>query len=244
MRETLVPPTNRLQAPIADLVAQCRTDWQALLQRWGASDAGRSLMRRIDERVGAGAVVFPAAVFRALECTPLSQTRVVIVGQDPYHGAGQAEGLAFSVAPGQRPPPSLANIFKELKRDLGQARPSSGSLALWAERGVLLLNSALTVEAARPASHAKLGWEALTDEIIISAARDVRPKVFMLWGAHAQSKLPLIAASGAIHAVLRCNHPSPLSALRAPAPFLGCGHFGQASRFIEARGGAFDWSLP
>jgi uracil-DNA glycosylase len=173
-------------------------------------------------------------VFRALALTPLSSVRVLILGQDPYHGAGQAEGLAFSVPAGQRLPPSLRNIVKELRRDLGLAPPSSGSLVAWARQGVLLLNTSLTVEEACPASHAKFGWQVLTDEIVFAVASHPRPKVFMLWGAHAQAKAPLAAAAGERHRVLQCNHPSPLSATRAPLPFVGCGHFGQARDFLRA----------
>ena len=155
---------------------------------------------------------------------------MVILGQDPYHGRGQAEGLAFSVAPGVRIPPSLRNIFKELLRDCGVASSpfaqTAGSLMQWAQSGVLLLNTCLTVEEAKPASHTGKGWEVLTDAIICSVSHLAQPIVFMLWGAHAQSKRPLIDTSR--HLVLMANHPSPLSAVRPPVPFMGCGHFSQA----------------
>jgi uracil-DNA glycosylase len=160
--------------------------------------------------------------------------RVVILGQDPYHGAGQAEGLAFSVSPGTRIPPSLRNIFKELQRDLGLPAPVKGSLVRWATQGVLLLNTCLTVEEGQPASHARHGWEALTDDLIQRCSDDSKPKVFLLWGAHAQAKAVLIDAER--HRVLRANHPSPLSARRGPLPFLGCGHFEEASRWLVAQG--------
>ena len=155
---------------------------------------------------------------------------VLMLGKDRSHGRAQAEGLAFSVAPGVAFPPSLRNIFKELQRDLGTPPPAfpqpGGSLVKWAEKGVLLLNTCLTVEEGQPASHAGKGWEVLTDAVIRQVSQDTAPAVFMLWGAHAQSKRALIDASR--HLVLTANHPSPLSALRPPAPFIGCGHFSQA----------------
>jgi uracil-DNA glycosylase len=157
----------------------------------------------------------------------------VILGQDPYHREGQAEGLAFSVPPGVALPPSLRNVFKELRRDLGLSPPTSGHLGAWADRGVLLLNTSLTVEDGAPGSHAKLGWQVLTDAIIATAAGDPVPKVFMLWGAHAQAKSALIEGAPTPHLVLRSNHPSPLAALRPPVPFIGCGHFGAAIRFLH-----------
>lgn len=227
-------PDNRLAEPIGRQVAAFQGDWAPLLQAWAGSDAGRRLIEQVDARWAAGATIFPAQVFRALALTPLSSVRVLILGQDPYHGAGQAEGLAFSVPAGQRLPPSLRNIVKELQRDLGLAPPPSGSLVAWARQGVLLLNTSLTVEEARPASHAKLGWQVLTDEIVSAVAAHARPKVFMLWGAHAQAKAPRVAAAGGQHQVLQCNHPSPLSATRPPWPFVGCGHFGQARDFLQA----------
>ncbi len=235
---------NRLTRPLDALLAADFGDWQPLLQRWRASAAGQALVSAVDERVAAGAKVYPAQVFRALALTPLSSVRVLILGQDPYHGPGQAEGLAFSVAPGQRLPPSLRNIFKELQRDLGLPLPNSGSLLPWAQQGVLLLNATLTVEDGLAGRHAKLGWQALTDDICIALAQDSKPKVFMLWGAHAQAKAPLLGLPGAPHAVLTCNHPSPLSALRPPSPFIGCGHFGQANAFLQRAGRpAVAWGL-
>ena len=194
-----------------------------------------------------GKRIFPSGkeIFGAFSHTPLDQVKVVILGQDPYHGEGQAEGLAFSVPRGQRIPPSLRNVFNELQRDLQVPRPTHGHLAAWARQGVLLLNTCLTVEAGRPASHAKRGWEALTDEIIKSLSGDDAPRVFMFWGAHAQAKgaWPQ-SAGGDRHAVLMANHPSPLSARRGPAPFLGCGHFGAANRFLVSNGQTpIDWSL-
>jgi len=237
---------NRLDRPLSSLLEAPFGDWQPLIDAWRHSAAGRELVRAVDERVAAGAVVYPAQVFRALELTPLAATKVVILGQDPYHGAGQAEGLAFSVPAGRRPPPSLRNIFKELQRDLGLPVPTSGSLVPWTRQGVLLLNPTLTVEDGRPASHARLGWQALTHAICNAVCADPQPKVFMLWGAHAQAwGLTFVAAAAARHLVLSCNHPSPLSATRPPKPFIGCGHFGEANRFLGAAGrGVVDWTLP
>ena len=195
-----------------------------------ASCAGIELLAFLRERLASQAVIFPPQPLRALALCPLESVRVVILGQDPYHGRGQAEGLAFSVASGVALPPSLHNIFKEIKRDLGTPPPAfpspGGSLVKWAENGVLLLNTCLTVEEGKPASHAKRGWEQLTDAIIKNVSDRQQNVVFMLWGAHAQGKRALIDASR--HKVLTANHPSPLSALRPPLPFIGCGHFSVA----------------
>ncbi len=235
---------NRLAAPLQAQLDCVSSDWQPLLQRWGKSESGQATLAAVDARVEAGATVYPAQVFRALEVTPLAATKVLILGQDPYHGPGQAEGLAFSVPAGQRVPPSLRNIFKELQRDLALAPQGSASLLPWAERGVLLLNTSLTVEDGQPASHAQLGWHALTDAICQFLWLDPSPKVFMLWGAHAQARLPQGQGVG-LHRVLQSNHPSPLSAARPPLPFIGCGHFSAANQFLTASGyGAIDWQLP
>ncbi len=239
---------SRLQQPLGSLLEAPHGDWQPLLEDWRQSAAGRALIAAVDRRVEDGAAVYPAEVFRALAATPLARTQVVILGQDPYHGPGQAEGLAFSVPAGQRIPPSLRNIFKELQRDLGQPPPASGSLAAWAARGVLLLNTSLTVEDGRAGSHARLGWDSLTDAVSRALWADAAPKVFMLWGAHAQARQavmqPLAGAAGARHCVLLSNHPSPLSALRPPQPFIGCGHFGRAREFLMASGRpGVDWGL-
>lgn len=213
--------------------------WQALVDDFFASAVGVKLQGFLRERLEAGAVIFPPQPLRALELTPPEQVRVVILGQDPYHGRGQAEGLAFSVAPGVPLPPSLRNIFKELQRDLGTPPPAfpqpGGSLVRWATHGVLLLNTCLTVEEGQAASHAGRGWEVLTDAVIRHVAAGDRPVVFMLWGSHAQSKRALIDADR--HRVLTANHPSPLSALRPPLPFIGCGHFGQARAWREQHAG-------
>lgn len=236
---------NRLQRPLARLLDDAALgDWAPLLAAWRESPEGRQLMAAVDARAVAGAVVYPTAVFRAFELTPMALTRVVILGQDPYHGPGQADGLAFSVAAGQRVPPSLRNIFQELTRDLALPPPASGSLVAWAARGVLLLNTALTVEQGQPASHSRYGWQALTDRVVQTLAAGPQPRVFLLWGAHAQARAPLIRSGSGRNLVLQCNHPSPLAAARPPLPFIGCAHFGQASRFLESTGaGALNWAL-
>lgn len=219
--------------------------WTPIVEAWRDSPAGRELEAYLAQRRAAGATIYPPEPYRALQLTPLEQVKVVILGQDPYHGPGQAEGLSFSVPRGlKKLPPSLRNIYKELQRDLGLAPPPHGHLVAWAERGVLLLNTSLTVEDGAPASHAKRGWEALTDALIRAAAADVAPKVFMLWGAHAQAKVALVAAAGPQHLILQSNHPSPLSATRPPLPFIGCGHFSRAAHWLAEQGRALDWRLP
>jgi len=215
-------------------------DWQAVVDAFLSSAPGQRLSAFVQDRLAAGATVYPPQPFRALELTPLSCVRVVILGQDPYHGPGQAEGLAFSVAPGVRLPPSLRNIFKERQRSLGVPIPASGSLAGWARDGVLLLNTSLTVEQGLPASHAGQGWEQLTDALLQAVAAQASPCVYMLWGAHAQAKSALISATAARYGrealTLAANHPSPLSANRPPVPFMGCGHFETARGWLAARG--------
>lgn len=235
---------NRLVEPLAEVLARAPADWAPLVQAWGASVAGQGLQRFIEARQAAGAVIYPAQVLQALALTPREQVRLVILGQDPYHGAGQAEGLAFSVPVGSKPPPSLRNILGEISRSLGVPHPASGHLGAWARQGVLLLNTCLTVEEGQAASHAGQGWEALTDALIQATARDAGRKVFLLWGAHAQAKAPLIeAAAPGRHLVLQCNHPSPLSARRPPLPFVGCGHFLAVRDHLQAMGlPAIDWS--
>ena len=219
-----------------------RLDWQTTVQDFMSSAAAQSLQEFLRKRVTDGAVIYPPDPLKALKLTALSEVKVVILGQDPYHGtdrgAVQAEGLAFSVAQGVKIPPSLRNIFKERQRDLGIPPASHGSLMSWAAQGILLLNTTLTVEDGLPASHAKRGWERLTDALIAQCAAKAQPVAFLLWGGHAQGKLALIAAHNQDrrHLVLCANHPSPLSALRPPAPFMGCGHFGQVRRFFAQHG--------
>ena len=237
-------PDNRLKGSLDELLSRADAGWRPTIEAWRRSEAGARLVRFVDGRRDEGAAIYPAEPLRALSLTPLSATRVVILGQDPYHGAGQAEGLAFSVPKGVRPPPSLRNIGKEVSRSTGQAM-RHGHLGAWALQGVLLLNAVLTVEEGRPASHAKQGWEALTDSLIGALAAHPWPKVFMLWGAFAQSKAALIerGAASAGHLVLQCNHPSPLSATRGEAPFIGCDHFRRAAEFTGRLGPPITWAL-
>ena len=195
----------------------------------------------------AGKHIFPprGMRLRALELTPLDRVKIVILGQDPYHGAGQAHGLAFSVRNGVKVPPSLVNIYKELESDLGHIAPSHGNLESWARQGVLLLNNVLTVEEAMAGSHQNLGWEAITDAVASAVAAKTEPCVFMLWGKPAQDKaarLPGLAAKNGPHLVLKAPHPSPLSAYRG---FLGCRHFSKANAFLAANGREpIDWAIP
>lgn len=236
---------NRLAEPLSALLERVPAGWRPIIDAWRNSADGNALLAHVETRREAGTTIYPARVFHALELTPRESVRVVILGQDPYHGPGQAEGLAFSVPAGEKLPPSLRNIVKELARDLGCTTPAHGHLGGWARQGVLLLNTSFTVEDGNPGSHARRGWEALSDAIVAAVAADPGDKVFMLWGAHAQAKSALIEAAGSgRHLVLQSNHPSPLSASRPPLPFLGCGHFGAANRFLQARGlPPIDWTL-
>lgn len=202
----------------------------------------RALKAFLVERKSAGAEVYPPGrlIFNALNSTPPSALRVVILGQDPYHGPGQAHGLCFSVRPGVRVPPSLVNIYKELRDDTGFRIPRHGCLQQWADNGVLLLNAVLTVERGRAGAHQGRGWEQFTDRVVEVVNRGQRPVVFMLWGSQAQRKGANIDRSR--HLVLTAPHPSPLSAHRG---FFGCKHFSQANRWLEEQGMApVDWSLP
>ncbi|MBL0845016.1 uracil-DNA glycosylase [Pseudomonas corrugata] len=194
------------------------------------------------QEYAAGKEIYPPAslIFNALNSTPLDKVKVVILGQDPYHGPGQAHGLCFSVQPGVPAPPSLVNIFKELKRDLNIDIPNHGYLQSWADQGVLLLNTTMTVERANANAHAGKGWQHFTDRVIEVVSAHQPHLVFLLWGAHAQSKQKLIDATK--HLVLTSVHPSPLSAYRG---FLGCGHFSRTNKFLEQHGEApIDWRLP
>ena len=220
-----------------------KKDWLPLLETFFTGPDGIRLIQFLQARLEAGAVIFPPTPFRALEITSIEETKVVIVGQDPYHGRGQAQGLAFHVSADCKIPPSLKNIHKELARDLNIVPPHSGELFGWAQQGVLLLNAVLTVEEGKPASHAKKGWETLTDRLLEAVARDHSPKIFMLWGNYAQSKDKLIESLGTNHLILKANHPSPLSAMRPPIPFIGCGHFSKANEWLRSHGQKMiDWS--
>lgn len=221
---------------------QLHESWKAPLLSEFSSDYMAALKSFLVAEKASGKAIYPKSSewFRALDLSPLDKVRVVILGQDPYHGPGQAHGLCFSVRPGVRPPPSLLNIFKELESDLGVPRPSHGFLEHWAEQGVLLLNSVLTVEMASAASHQGKGWERFTDAVVQLVNAKTDPVVFMLWGAYAQKKAAFVDTSR--HLVLKAAHPSPLSAHNG---FLGCRHFSQCNAFLAARGlPLIDWSLP
>ena len=194
------------------------------------------------QRKQQGATVFPPGpkIFNALDSAPFEQVRVVILGQDPYHGPGQAHGLCFSVPRGVAVPPSLRNIFAEIEIDLGIDRPSHGDLSTWARQGVLLLNAVLTVEQQQAGSHQGKGWERFTDRIVAELSKEREHLVFLLWGSHAQKKGQVIDASK--HLVLRAPHPSPLSAHRG---FFGCRHFSAANEYLQQHGvEPIDWRLP
>lgn len=187
-------------------------------------------------------VIYPDKhdIFNALHFTPYAQTKVVILGQDPYHGQGQAHGLSFSVKPGIMPPPSLKNIFKELKQDLGCSIPNNGYLVKWAQQGVLMLNAVLTVEQGAPNSHKNKGWETFTNRVISHLNERKEPVVFILWGKNAQEKQELITSPN--HYVLKSPHPSPYSANRG---FFGSSHFSKTNSFLKDKGySEIDWQIP
>lgn len=214
--------------------------WKARLGDYLLREDMQALSAFLRERVSSGARIFPPGtqIFAALDATPFEQVKVVILGQDPYHGAGQAHGLSFSVPPSVAIPPSLDNIYKELGRDLGLPRPAHGCLQRWAEQGVLLLNAVLTVEEGRPGAHQGKGWEGFTDAIVEALGREREHLVFMLWGSYAQKKGAAIDPQR--HRVLKAPHPSPLSAHRG---FLGCGHFSAANAYLQRHGIApIDWA--
>jgi len=216
--------------------------WLERLQRQFDEPYMGELKRFLLDEKQRGKSIFPKGAnwFRALNLTPLDQVRVVILGQDPYHGPGQAHGLCFSVPPDVRPPPSLVNIYKELASDLGIAPARHGFLEHWAQQGVLLLNSVLTVEMGRAASHRDRGWERFTDAVIREVNAKDEPVVFMLWGSYAQKKAAFVDTSK--HLFLKAPHPSPLSAHNG---FFGCRHFSKANAFLESRGApTIDWALP
>jgi uracil-DNA glycosylase len=218
------------------------TSWLEPLSSEFAAPYMAELKRFLQSEREAGKRIFPKGAnwFRALDLTPLDQVRVIILGQDPYHGEGQAHGLCFSVPNGVQPPPSLVNIFKELQSDLGIGRPGHGFLEHWAKQGVLLLNSVLTVQMGQAASHRERGWERFTDAVIRLVNARTDPVVFMLWGSYAQKKAAFVDQGR--HLVLKAPHPSPLS---AHSGFFGCRHFSQANAFLESHGQRpIDWALP
>lgn len=219
--------------------------WRPVLDPVLAAPEARRLGGWLRTEEAAGRTIYPPRGTRlaALDLTPLDEVKVVILGQDPYHGPGQAMGLCFAVPEGVRVPPSLVNIYKELESDLGLPPPRHGDLSAWARQGVLLLNNSLTVEAGRAGSHAGKGWETITDACVAAVAARSQPSVFILWGSHAQGKaarIPELAQSDR-HLVLRSPHPSPLSAHRG---FFGSRPFSRTNAFLEAQGrGAIDWRL-
>ncbi|KWR73442.1 MULTISPECIES: uracil-DNA glycosylase [Pseudomonas] len=216
--------------------------WKSALREEFDKPYMRELGEFLRKEKAAGKVIYPPGplIFNALNSTPLDKVKVVIIGQDPYHGPGQAHGLCFSVQPGVPAPPSLQNIYKELQRDLNVPIPSHGYLQHWAEQGVLLLNTSLTVEQARAGSHAQAGWQQFTDRVIEVVNERCDGVVFLLWGSHAQSKQKLIDPRK--HLILKSAHPSPLSAYRG---FLGNGHFSRTNKFLEQNGKTpIDWALP
>lgn len=215
--------------------------WKEVLAFEKSKDYFKEIIKFIEAERSRGKIIYPSNsnIFHALSATPLDKVKVVIIGQDPYHGPNQAHGLCFSVQEGVPPPPSLQNIFLELKSDLGIQKPASGCLESWATQGVLLLNAILSVEAGLPGSHSKLGWEQFTDAVIKSVNEYCTGVVFLLWGSFAQKKAELVDASK--HFILKAPHPSPLSAHRG---FLGCKHFSQANALLKRQGKTeINWGL-
>lgn len=221
---------------------QLEPSWKTRIGDYLLRPDMRELSAFLRQRKAAEAQVFPPGpqIFAAFDATSFDQVKVVILGQDPYHGYGQAHGLSFSVMPGVPVPPSLLNIYKEIEADLGIPRPDHGCLLPWAHRGVLLLNAVLTVEAGNAGSHQRRGWEGFTDHVVDTLNREREGLVFLLWGSYAQQKGKVIDTGR--HRVLKAPHPSPLSAHRG---FLGCRHFSMANEYLQRRGNArIDWSLP
>ncbi|MBC1935265.1 uracil-DNA glycosylase [Listeria grandensis] len=220
---------------------QLGNDWDTLLQEEFSKDYYLNLREFLKVEYG-NERVYPDMydIFNALKYTAYQDTKVVILGQDPYHGAGQAHGMSFSVKPGVRTPPSLVNMYKELADDLGLQMPNNGYLLPWAKQGVLLLNTVLTVREGKPNSHANNGWELLTDTIISLLDQKTEPVVFLLWGNNAKSKQVLLHNPN--HLILTSVHPSPLSANRG---FMGCQHFSKANRYLATNGEqTIDWQIP
>lgn len=216
--------------------------WKSRLGDAFTAPSMQSLREFLRAEKHAGKTIYPPGpqIFAALDSTPFDDVKVVLLGQDPYHGPGQAHGLCFSVQPGLDVPPSLNNIYTEIERDLAIPRPDHGCLVPWARNGVLLLNAVLTVEHAKAGSHQGKGWEAFTDAIVALLSRERQNLVFLLWGAYAQKKGQIIDVRR--HRVLRAPHPSPLSCHRG---FAGCGHFSAANRYLaEHAQRAVDWRLP
>lgn len=215
--------------------------WKQVLKEEFAQPYFQQIAHHLKTEKTQGKIIYPpgSLIFNAFNTTPFDQVKVVIIGQDPYHGPGQAHGLCFSVMDGVPPPPSLVNIFKELQDDLGISPPRNGNLTKWAQQGVFLLNASLTVRAGEPMSHSKIGWAGFTDSVIRKISGGRRNIVFMLWGKFAQEKRSLIDESA--HCILRAPHPSPLSAHQG---FLGCRHFSKANAYLVShRIQPVDWAL-
>jgi uracil-DNA glycosylase len=216
--------------------------WKAAVGSWFERPEMQALGEFLRAEKRDGKMIYPAGpdIFAALNATPFDQVKVVILGQDPYHGPNQAHGLCFSVRPGVPPPPSLVNIFSEIERDLGLPRPQHGCLLPWAKQGGLLLNAVLTVEHGLAGSHQGKGWEGFTDACVDALNRGREGLVFLLWGSYAQAKGKLIDRQR--HLVLKAPHPSPLSAHRG---FIGSGHFSRTNEYLRSRGETpIDWRLP
>lgn len=207
--------------------------WKAVLQEEMEAAYFIQLMQFLDTEKSKNKIIHPAEkdIFSALLYTPFEQLKVVLLGQDPYHGFGQAHGLCFSVQDGVKIPPSLRNIYKELHQDIGKEIPTNGNLTHWAKQGILMLNTTLTVEENKPMSHANMGWEKFTNAIIRKISEQKKGILFLLWGKHAQSKIPLIDTTK--HIILQAAHPSPLSAYQG---FFGCKHFSKTNRYLQQQG--------
>lgn len=217
------------------------TDWKTVLGKEKQQPYFRQIIDRVNHEISSGKIIYPTNenIFNALKLTPFDQVKVIIIGQDPYHGPDQAHGLCFSVQHGIQPPPSLQNIFKEIHNDLGLPIPKHGNLEKWAKQGVLLLNTTLTVEAHKPQSHANFGWDKFTNRIIELLNEKKSGLVFILWGSSAQKKSELIDPTK--HCILKAAHPSPLSAHRG---FFGCKHFSKVNEYLKKQGNTpIDWSL-
>ena len=222
------------------MMATDTLSWSQILGLEKKKPYFKSILSQLDREMAMGKTIYPpkSSIFKAFELTAFADVKVVILGQDPYHGPEQAHGLSFSVQKPIKPPPSLQNIFKELQSDLGIQAPEHGDLTGWAKQGVLLLNASLTVQAATPQSHAKIGWELFTDHVMACVNDHPEPVVFLLWGASAQKKAHFLDETR--HCLLKAPHPSPLSAHRG---FLGCRHFSQANAFLQKAGREpIDWA--
>lgn len=241
--------SNTLVSPAALATDSLPPCWQRVLGQPALQSTLEQLKTAIAQELAHSEVIFPADPWRALRLAPLPTVKIVILGQDPYHGPDQAQGLAFSVGNDIKTPPSLRNIFKEIARDERLARPTLQSppdndLSRWAEQGILLLNSVLTVRAGQAASHARLGWQAITEQLISAVAQSPQPVAFLLWGNHAQAFASSIETTATHLAdtepgprlILKANHPSPLSASRGPTPFIGCNHFSTVNQWLIEQG--------